>query len=242
MSSRNHTLPTLVHSDNHHGDEYTHNAFGVISVTHPQLSGGVRLFGSKLKHTQCVTIHIDTAKLIKRHGYEDVMADKHILELDMTELQWAQFVSSSMGRNIPVTLSEYRSEGWISADQIDIEDTVAEKFSSEMSKSVKESIAQLKELSESLQSLVEATGSVSKKELKELSFNLKNRVDNLPSNLGYVSTVFQKEIDKTMEASKQEIEAFIENTATRLGMEEIRKMNPMLQNSSINDQKVIDSN
>jgi hypothetical protein len=199
--------------------ELNHPAFGNIMVTKPQGNIGV-LHGSELRHSSCVKITISNAKLVR-----DLSTDWHhstdtIVEVEMSEAQWATFISSmGYGGGVPCTLVHKPEDGfklqWVPS--IERVETSHEKFSREMRRAVHERQQAVKDGVKRLRTLLE-TGKPSIKELREILKALENNLDGMPGTAAFVMDCFQEVVEKETEAAKVEIEAFVTNMAMRTGI------------------------
>jgi hypothetical protein len=89
---------------------FRHPAFGNICVSRP--SGSATLFGSELKHQHYVSITINRAEKHRSLHRDWIFGKDTILEISMSESQWATFVASSgMGGGTPCTLNYAPPQG-----------------------------------------------------------------------------------------------------------------------------------
>ena len=198
----------------------THPAFGLVTVSRPQASPGVNLFGSDLSHNHFISVTIQTAKNERELGRDWQFPTGTLLEFHMSEAQWARFVSGA-GRSqaTPVTLSYAPSPGssYEVVPSIEVpRESRKDQFNAEFKESLRSALEEIRTISENLRKLTEEK-SVSKTKLKELSKSLENRVGNLPSNLNFAVTSFKEATEDIVEAAKAEIEAYSTNALLKAG-------------------------
>lgn len=83
-------------------EKITHPSFGMISVSHFRSTGEQVLYGSTLKHNKGVSIHINKSSM--NDGFPASYNEENtILEISLTEAQFAELVSGSGFRRVPCT-------------------------------------------------------------------------------------------------------------------------------------------
>lgn len=220
---------------------YEHPAFGLVTVSRWQGSTPTRLYGSDLAHRGGLTITIDQSKMRRGLSSDWHSSEKTVCEFSMSESQWARFVASvGNGGGIPVTLNHYRKGDFVMAPAIaQPELSRKELHGQEIRDEVKSAVAGLQAELKRLASLIDS-GKLGKKELREMHREMEITVGNLPGNLGYAMDTFVKASDKVVEEAKTEIEAHVDGMATRLGLEQLRSMAPMVGNNSSQADRVIE--
>lgn len=211
------------------GTDFHHPAFGCINVVRWSSSKGNRLYGSDMGHSGGLTIKISGSSMRRDNSRDWHMEQETITEFDMSESQWARFVASvGNGSGVPVTLSCYREGKLIVAPAIAAPDLSrkelhGEEIRQEVAKVIHDLKAEVQRLSELIES-----GKTSKKELRDVHHEMKCKIENLPSNLGYAMDSFVRAADKVSDEAKTEIECYVNGMATRLGMEQLRGMGSLL--------------
>lgn len=185
---------------------YEHPAFGQISVS--RVSGGANLHGSDFRHQNYVTISISTARL--RRSLSIHHSDKELIEVALSEAQWATFVSSMNTSGMPCTLM--RMQGQL-VPQLKQPMSNKEQFSTDVSESLDSAMAALQEAT----SLLQESGLSSKKR-EEIAAKLAKAQQEISCNIDFVGTQFGKHMEKTVERAKIEIDAYAEMTVQRAGL------------------------
>lgn len=194
-----------------------HPAYGIIAVSHPQ-GGGTELFGSNLRHNNRVCLTISLGEQNTLHGHTEQRAKSRgtILELEMTEYQWAQFVSSHSGRGTPVTLRYLRGQGAL--PRIAEQDSTFEVEHQELRTTLKKMINSSNEGLEELGALL-AKGKANKGELSQVYAKLTEFNRKLPDVVSFASEMFEENAEKIVAKSKVEIEAALNAIVVQTGME-----------------------
>jgi ElaB/YqjD/DUF883 family membrane-anchored ribosome-binding protein len=207
-------------------DVYEHDAFATINMT-TRTGGNRALFGSDTAHNQTVCISIQRAKL-DRHLSRDWIHGETmpIIEIEMSHSQFAQFITSNgNGSGTPCTLAYAPAVGTPTECMPGISpiESKTETFRREIKESASKQIEKIQAEIKKLGDLIES-GKTSKKELRELQFNLKNQVENLPDNMEFTVKQAEKALESATNHAKIEIEAFLDHTHRKIGMAAAEKM------------------
>jgi hypothetical protein len=103
--------PTVEHrsSPGIEEDIVRHPAFAQIAVS--RVSGGAMLYGSDFQHQHFVRVTIRASELHRSLSRDWAMGGKTYIEVDLSEAQWAEFVSSfNVGMGVQCTLVERNHE------------------------------------------------------------------------------------------------------------------------------------
>jgi hypothetical protein len=203
-------------------ESYEHPAQGCVTVNKMTSSDGITLFGSNLKHRSVVQIEVWTAKGARGLHEDRHSQDRVICQFEFSEAQWASFVSSiGMGGGVACTFTYKPADGYKLEHVPRMETTpMTEKFSQEIADATGEKIKELYAMAQRIEILSKAS---SKAGLADLIFNLRVKLGNLPSNMGFIQKQFGEAMHNTVEAGKAEIEAFTRNTLTRAGMKHLEE-------------------
>jgi len=131
-----------------------------------------------------------------------------IIELDMSEAQWARFISTlNVGDGTPCTLDWIESVGLI--PEIPFPPQRKKQFTNEMSAHLIEIIECAKQLSE----LIEKGGR--KSEMRSLAHRI---MEGLPNSTKFIADQFGEHVEKITEHAKVEIHAYLMRAVTRAGL------------------------
>lgn len=190
---------------------YEHPSFAQISVT--RRTGRTNLFGSDFDHDQCVSVQINRA-----YGYRRYAEDTHqqsfkdtIVEFQMSEAQWASFVSSiGMGSGTQITLSYANGHDIPSIPEVK---AVAPKYKEDARKTAQKALNELDTLVEKVNEL-----KISDKQKKELIGHIEISRMNVKANLSFILSQFGEYIEHTLVKAKTEINAYAQSVITRTGI------------------------
>ena len=203
-----------------HESVTTHPAFGQIGAH--RVSGGGVLYDSEFLHQHYVTISIRTSELHRTHNRDWHFGRDEIIEVSLSEAQWATFVSSmNMGSGVPCTIQH--RDGGVVPGLPDPERTT-EKFAQELRDKLKIAEAQVVAVQNAL-----LAGSVNKTQAKALAARLEQVRYNIGSNAVFVADSFDEHMETTVEKAKIEINAYATNMVMRTGLNLLGQNTPIVQ-------------
>ena len=235
------TRPTVAPTETRNAarDEttYEHPAYGVVTIhkTH----GSQMLFGSDMEHQACIEIRVRSAQHVRRlssdwfHGKQDLVAIK------MSFAQWASLLSSmNMGDGVPCTIDHINRDY---RPNLPPPDSAAERFKQEHGETMKDAIRELNELEALAENPKIPAGIRS-----ELRAKVQKARQEITSNLGFVETQFNRDVEKRMAKDKIEIDSYIGMIIERTGLNAIGGKAPdalkgVAFTGSMIDNKIVDS-
>lgn len=202
----------LLHSSDRESKKYDHPAFGMIGAH--RVTGGTTLFGSDFIHHNFITISVKKAQLNRDLSRDWYFARDEIVEVWLSEAQWASFVSSlNHGDGVPCTLSHVRGEGQLPS--IPVRRT-KDVFTEELRGTTKE-ISD--ELSSALAEIEAELGtSISQKKKDKILARLKRADRLINDHLPFAAKSFEKQMENTVEKAKIEVNAYAESVIHRTGL------------------------
>jgi hypothetical protein len=202
--------------------KYTHPAFGVVEISHP--SGGANvLFGSRVPHNSKVSMRVRRATMTRDLSNDWIHGGETILELEFTDAQWAQFVSSHSGRATPCTFTELpNGEGRHAVPMIAGDPDARPSFSEEAREAMQQQIASLQDAVKRMDTMLE-TGKLGKRELQDIRNTVAQGAERVSSSVGFVADQFAEHMDQVVSEAKIEIEATFANTINSIGLDTILK-------------------
>lgn len=211
--------PKLI-SQGQMGEEYSHPAFGQISCS--RVTGGNNyLYGSDFAHHNTVRISITGSVVVRDHGIERAHNGRELIEIEMSESQWASMVSSlNMGSGTMCTLRRVAGE---KMPHLPPPEDKQEIFA----KSMDETLAKAKEHAKELRIMLEQSG-LPKKKVDEMLRKLGQVDMNIGSNVEYVGKVFGEHMETTVSKAKTEVEAYVTGTIARAGLKALQGSNQVI--------------
>lgn len=191
---------------------YNHPAYAQISASH--VSGSAYLYGSDFKHNNYVTIRIKRSELNRSLSNDWPFAREELIEVAVSESQWASFVSSmNRGEGVQCTLQRYQGK---MVPQIPRIEGSLQKFRTEGAEAADEAVRAIQEMSQEIRD-----SKLSQKQkdhwLSRLSF-IEGRTTG---NLRFVATQFGEHMENVVQKAKTEISAFAHNMIMRTGLSKL---------------------
>jgi hypothetical protein len=209
VAPRETVQPTI----NDHGDE-VHPAFGMIQATRVSHSHGAVLFDSDITHHSTVRISVSTASR-KRDLHRDWIhgGSKQLVEVEMSEAQWASFVSSMGTAGVPCTIRATQSEWRI--PELPYDPRLAH------------SMAEVKDAAERLfagakEALAEYERALSEKSPAKIRNaalgKLRAAVGNAESNISFAAESLSEHAENVVQRARADIEAMVAQKAAALDL------------------------
>jgi hypothetical protein len=192
--------------------ETTHPAFAQVVAS--RVSGTTALYGSDFLHHNYMTISVRRSSLKRDLSQDWHYADRELIEIKLSEAQWATFVSApNVGQGVPCTLNYI--------DQVKVPDlpdpmSRSDQFIKEAGVKLKTALDALEKVTKSIDSQLLPKGKA-----KVLHAAVEMAKRELRSNLPFVATQFSEHVENTVEAAKQEIHGYMTNVVQRAGLEAI---------------------
>jgi hypothetical protein len=197
---------------------FEHPAQGSISTYRLQ-ARSIELFGSALNHQHVIGVEISTVDVHREYHQDRHTNQKHLIRFEMSEAQWASFVSSvgsSAGTPITfryrppagelISMPTYECEG--------LKDRHSAEIKKQAQQMVDDSIKGVKEL----QALLAGSGTVSKTQLRAVTDKLAIALGNLPSNMAFMQDMFAEAMEKSVEDAKSEVQAYTNSMIRNAGI------------------------
>mgnify|MGYP000884978274 CR=1 FL=1 len=229
MAPRPTQLPAIEEIDSP-GDRgalrFRHPAYGTVEVSHPQ-GGSDVYFGSRIEHQSRVRVTINAGSLKRGLSNDWIHSEKLLVELEFTDAQWSQFVSSHSGRATPCTFRHY-PKGALNVELEAVPGIAGDpdarpSFSDEMQETMRKEIAGLQDAVKRMDAMLES-GKLGKKELQEIRNSVARGADRVASNVGFVAEQFTEHMEQVVSDARIEIEANMHNTIQTIGLDAVKRM------------------
>jgi len=195
----------IQHPDKGDDGYESHPAFAKISAARVQGSGRV-LFDSDVLHQHTVVIRIDTAER-KRELHRDWIHErKRVVELELSEAQWASFVSSMNSGGTPATLRWTRQDGEV--PQLPFQP------------SLQASMDEVRDAASRIFANVQAA--LAAYEEHKTAANLRAlhaAITNADGNVAFAASSLKEHVENVTAKARADIEAFVTAKATQLGLD-----------------------
>lgn len=189
---------------------YAHPAYGQLSAS--RVEGGRVLYGSDFQHQRYIRIRISPSRLERNLANDWLHAGRPVIEVDVSEAQWATFVSSmNVGQGVPCTIAALQGETVPGIpDPVDR----SAQFAGEVRSKLERADKVLRELEEHIQ----ACG-VPKSKQADLLNAVRAARNDVGSNVKFVAEQFDEHMERTVEAAKVEVNAYATNLVMRTGLQ-----------------------
>lgn len=187
-----------------------HPAFGQISAHRVQ--GAANLYGSDFTHHNFVQIEIMHSELNRDLSTDWHFARKQIVQLAVSEAQWATFVSSlNVGGGVPCTLEYLPGEAVPRLP----ERKSYHLYSDEAAGKVDSAVKALERLRAKI---VDESSKLPKRAQAELLEPIDKAIRELSSNMTFVKKQFDEHVEGMVEKAKVEVNAYATNLMMRAGV------------------------
>lgn len=211
------------------GTDYEHPSYVMLGAS--RVTGKMRLVGSDLVHH-----HFISVRLVRATKTRSLSTDwwhgeiSPIVEVYMSEAQWASFVSSmNIGSGVPCTLHRGPQAGATIVDYPPVKEKSRHELAKdELGRQAGVVSAELKAAIKALEQMV-AEGNNSKKDLRERVANLKQACQHIDSNLTFQVEQHTEMMEKNVASAKAEVEGYIVGMAQAIGIESLRQQSPTLE-------------
>ncbi len=203
MARRTIEKPTLTE----HGDQ-RHPAWGMIGASRVSTSPpGATLFDSDIRHAHTVIVRIGTATRKRDLNRDWIHAGRQFVEVEMSEAQWASFVSSmNVGDGVPCTIRSRE----------DVYDVPGVPYEPRL----RESMAEVESAAARAAEQVAAAFAAYKEH--KTAANLRTLgyvIANMPANIGYAAESLSEHAENVVQKARADIEAMVVTKARQLGLE-----------------------
>lgn len=203
-----------------------HESFAMLGLTKSSCSFSQNLFGSSIQHSHTIKLKIAPAK-IDRHLNRDWFHanTKPYIEVEMSYSQFAEAITSlNMGDGVPVTLRRLNGKMIEDCPQVDKRQEFEKEFEKEMQK-----IGQsLKILTKQAELLLSDKKPPTKADKETILNGIKALRQEIESNVPFIQSSFNEQMDKTVLEAKGEFEGFVMHKVISTGLESLQKEFKML--------------
>jgi hypothetical protein len=177
----------------------THPAFAQIRAG--RVSGHTALYGSEFHHQNYVTVTICRSELHRSLSNDQFVGKEELIEVAMSEAQWATFVSSpSVGMGVQCTLSHVARE---MVPGLPDPQPRADQFGRELAQKQETAVRALN----GLRDAIVACG-LSKKKAADLAGLVDSAIRDITSNSAFVAEQFGEHMEHVKEDARAELHAY----------------------------------
>lgn len=194
------------------GTAFTHPAFGQIGAS--RVSGRSILYGTDFEHQNFVTIRIRRSELHRGLSHDFHFGRNELIEVSLSEAQWATFVSSmNVGDGVPCTIEHVAGEDMPALPRREQKDV----YRAEVRKQLAEAATRVESTIRALEAgeLV----SLSKAKRDAVLADLRQLKRDLGDRLPFIAKSLEQHMENTVEHAKVEVGAYVQQHVLRAGLE-----------------------
>jgi len=205
---------------------HEHESFATIGISRITSNKGENLFGSSIRHSHIIKLEISPAKLIRNLNRDWFHSTRvPYIEIEMSYSQFAEAITSlNMGDGMPVTLKALNGRRIEDCPQFDKRQEFEVEFEKEMLKIGKS----LRVLTEQAEALLSDKKPPTKSDKEAILNGIKMLRQEIESNVPFIQSSFNEQMDKTVMEAKGEVEGFVMNKLMSAGLEGLRNEMKML--------------
>ena len=206
-----------------------HESFAMLGITRSSCSFSQNLFGSSIQHSHTIKLKIAPAKIDRMLNRDWFHANtKPYIEVEMSYSQFAEAITSmNVGDGVPVTLRRLDGKMIEDCPQFDKRQEFEKEFEKEMLK-----IGQsLRVLTEKAEALLSEKKPPTKADKEVILKGIKMLQQEIESNVPFIQSSFNEQMDKTVLEAKGEFEGFVMHKVISTGLEGLQKEFKMLGES-----------
>jgi hypothetical protein len=199
------------------GERIDHPCFGMIGAS--RVNGGTFLYGSDFQHNAFVRITIRNSTLRRSLSTDRPHGDNELIEVDLSEAQWAEFVSAmNIGFGTQCTIRHVQHEF---RPGLPKPERRIDQFRREAADDMRESLEALGDLEATINEL-----KLSEKQKTMLRDKVRTSRNALTSGLPFVAKLFSEHMETTVSKAKLEINAYGSNMVMKAGIKAIAECQP----------------
>jgi len=200
---------------------YEHESFAMLGLTRSSCSFSQNLFGSSVQHSHTIKLKIAPAKIDRMLNRDWFHTNtKPYIEVEMSYSQFAEAITSmNVGDGVPVTLRRLDGRMIEDCPQFDKRQEFEKEFEKEMQKIGKS----LRVLTEQAETLLSEKKPPTKADKEAILKGIKALRQEIESNVPFIQSSFNEQMDKTVLEAKGEFEGFVMHKVISTGLEGLQK-------------------
>jgi len=193
-----------------------HESFGMVRIS--RVTGGKRsLCGSSIQHSNTIRLSVNTAAESRDLHRTHYFSKDPIVEIEMSPTQFVDAITNLNTSGVPVTIIRKGIQSMEKCPSTHIREIFEEEFKEDIASVLKNTNKMMKHV----ESTLLKTGTITKKERKELANILYTVEQDIRANMPFVQKQFNKQIDRSVTEAKGEIDAFFTSVIHRLGSQKL---------------------
>jgi predicted transcriptional regulator len=194
-----------------------HESYGMIQIS--RLSGGLsNLFGSSIQHGHTIAVRIKTAKLCRYLNTDWYHDQDEVVEIELSPTQFTEAITNMNTNGVPCTIRRVQGKRMENPPS----KNKKQEFEDEFSDRMKEVAKKLSKLTEQTEKILSSKKAPTKAEKETILHEIGMLNQEVRSNMPFAYRCFNEQMDKTVTEAKGEVEAFVTNKITSLGIKALQ--------------------
>ncbi len=208
--------PTIVEESHSRKDEvvHSHPAYGMIAASRVSSNPGAVLFDSDIRHGHYVTVKIETCTRHRNLMRDWFFGRKRLIEVAMSEAQWASFVSSMNTSGVPCTITARENDPFI--PELPYEPRLRESMD-EVTNAASKATERIEAAFAEVQEVFDGNGG--KKAMREALHSLRHAMGSVRSNMKFAGDSLEEHAENVVQKARVDIEAMVLSKAEQIGLE-----------------------
>lgn len=223
-------------TDDRENKKEEHESYAMMQINRVHNGKDTTLFGSSIEHNDTVRLTIKKGvveRTLSRDWYYS--SGMSYIEVEMSQAQFAEAITNmNVGSGTPVTLRRLSGK---SIPEPDFKNKRIE-FEAEFKAKMENLQKQLAQLTEQTTDILENKKSINKGD-RQIILNQINKLhQEIASNIPFMSSSYNEQMDRTTREAKAEVEAFTLNKLHELGLTKLKDLNGLPDTNQNSNQQI----
>jgi len=203
-----------------------HESFAVVSIS--RYTGQTELFDVSVPQNHFIGLRISRASRYRMLSKNRVHEEARLIEVHMSETQFARMLSSINSGGVPCTLASVAGETMADPPSTNL----TERFRSDLKRSTEHTQGLLDDMETLLESLTETGRAPSKKTANAVLDRMRHLKMELEKNMPFVLDSAVEQLEGAVDEAKANIDAYQQHQAMRLGLDIVTATAPEIGDGS----------
>ena len=196
----------------------THESYGLIGAS--RIQGTDRnLFGSSIKHRNSIKVRIKRAEKSRDLNRDIYFGKDTLIEVELSPTQFAEMITSmNVSDGVPCTLRYIDNHPLQNPPEVKQRQIFEKEFQNDIDNIENSIINDAKEI----EILLTKKGNIKVADRKKVLTHMTKLMRILNDSIPFLQKSFNESMDKTVNEAKGEVEAFVMNKITSLGIEAMK--------------------
>ena len=193
-----------------------HPCYGLIGFSR-RTGGEMSMFGSSIKHKDVIAMTLKHAEVARELNSDHYFGHGVIAEVEMSYTQFAEAISAmNIGDGVPCTIRFTEKDGYVGKMPVPFTGK-NEQFKEEFKEHLEETKADISKTIDSVKEIFDKK-TIGKNDKAEILKMLEKIESAMGTNSEFIYSQFTRQMDKTINEAKGEIEAFWQNKMNSIAL------------------------